>query len=95
MKAYTPKKILTRETKKALDKWDEKHEKEIDAIVLWTLHREFGFGEKRLKRLYNAVKREYAELRKRYSSGDDSVLWVCSAKLERLGIDLDEWEREE
>lgn len=70
-----------------------KHEKEFDAMVLWTLHEEFGFGPERLQRLYTAFGARIKELLKKYELGELDKAWACTERLEEYGIDLDEWKR--
>lgn len=86
--------MFTRETAKALAAWDEKHENEIDAIILWELHQQLGFGEKRLRRFYDAFSKEFNELRKRYECEDENAIWLCDMKLKEIGVDVGKWRKE-
>ena len=86
--------MFTRETAKALAAWDEKHENEIDAIILWELHQQLGFGEKRLRRFYDAFSKEFNELRKRYECEDENAIWLCDMKLKEIGVDIGKWRKE-
>lgn len=88
------KKTLNDEMRKSLIEWDRKHETEIDAIILWALHREFGFGKERLKRAYKVISEEFASLRRRYELDDDMAIWLCTEKVKELGIDLEEMKDE-
>ncbi len=38
--------------KKAAE-YDRKHALEIDAMILWVLHQQLGWGEKRLRKFYD------------------------------------------
>lgn len=40
------KKAMNLEIQRQLAEYDKKHATEIDALILWVLHSEFGFGEK-------------------------------------------------
>lgn len=60
---------------------------DIDAVILWTLHTEYGFGKTRLKRFYDAVIQNYNEMCSFYEM-DDTYLAVHN--LREIGIDLDE-----
>ena len=63
---------------------------EVDATVLWVLHEEFGFGEKRLQRFYS---RFFQEMNKLVSSSENpDMKAVCSEKLLKYGIDISDWE---
>lgn len=86
--------MLTREAAKALAAWDEKHENEIDAIILWELHTTLGFGKTRLRRFYEGFTKAYEDLRSRYECGDDGAIWVCQQKLKEIGVDIDGWKKE-
>lgn len=79
------------EIKKQLDEFDRKHAVELDALVLWILHTEFGFGEKRLRRFYERFGTEIRNLTKRYLLEDDDAVWLCTFKLEEAGIDIKKW----
>ena len=63
---------------------------EVDATVLWILHEEFGFGEKRLQRFYS---RFFQEMNKLVSSSENpDMKSVCSEKLLEYGINISDWE---
>lgn len=65
------------------------------AGVLWTLHVTFGFGKCRLRRMWEEYDRMHLELRKYYELRDDTeTCFVCREQLKRIGVDIDEWERE-
>ena len=66
---------------------------EIDAAVLLTLHREFGFGETRLKRFFNSFIRIIPGMLDMYAMDDNKEdrKWLCAHKLkEETGIDISE-----
>lgn len=88
------KKAMEMEIKRQLAEFDRKHELEIDAVVLWLLHEEFGFGEKRLKKLYSRLKPAIDELINRYQMDEEDGPWLCTTKLKNYGIDLEEWKNE-
>ena len=74
------------------------HSIEIDSIILWLLHEEFGFGEKRLRRFYDLFRPSVEDLADRYElcANDlkDDMAWICTHKLKDIGIDLEQWEKE-
>lgn len=82
------------EVKKQLREWDLKHAREIDAIVLWILHEEFGFGYKRLKRFHDSFNPAIRGLVDRYELEESDLIWLCTKKLKEHGEDLDEWYKE-
>lgn len=88
------KKIIKEEIRKQLAEHDRQHAYEIDAIVLWTLQETFGFGEKRLKKYFDAFGENLKRLIDYYEMGEEDESWLCSYKLKQAGIDLDAWEKE-
>lgn len=88
------KKAMAIEIKKQLADWDEKHYNELDAIVLWVLHEQFGFGETRLKRFHDNFVPAVKELIKRYEMDDTDDVWLCTYKLKQHGIDISKWNEE-
>lgn len=102
MKAWTgkritaaDKKIIDIEVKKQLTEYDKKHTQEIEALVLWVLHEQYGFGEKRLKRFYDSFDDEIAALLKRYEMDETDDVWLCTRKLKDAGIDISKWSKED
>ena len=88
------KKAMEAEIKNTLAEWDKKHYQELDALVLWVLHEEFGFGEGRLKRFHDRFAVSIDELVHRYVMDDEDDVWLCTRKLKEYGIDLEEWNKE-
>ena len=85
-----------RMAKEAIDQMNRENEEELDAMVLYILHSEFGFGEKRLRRFYDSFSGGLRDLGKRYAmeSYDDRI-WLCRKKLkDECGIDISEWGKE-
>lgn len=99
MKALIPYKLskiekeaMIQEVKRQLVKYDEKYQNDFDAMVLYTLYENFGFGEKRLKRFYKELIKKHGELRQHYQM--DNVTWICIEKLKEIGVDIEEWNKE-
>lgn len=88
------KKAMDMEIKRQLAEMDKKNMEEVDAVVLYVLMTEFGFGEKRLRRFHNAFGEQITALVNRYQldSGDDA--WLCTEMLKRHGIDINQWNKE-
>ena len=89
------KKAINIEVQKRLVEHTVKHALEIDALFLWYLHEELGFGIKRLKKVFFGFAPKIDELCDRYEmhdEGDD--IWLCTQKLKELGVDLEQWDRE-
>lgn len=93
MHTANERKALEKELKSQLAEWDQKHYNELDALVLWVLHSEFGFGEKRLKRFHDAFVNNIGALLKRYEMDGEDDVWLCTYKLKQAGIDISEWNK--
>jgi len=87
-------KAMNIEIQKGLAEYDKKHALEIDAIILWELRNQLGFGPKRLKRFYKNFSLALANLTKRYELEDQDNVWICTQKLKEYGIDVEEWDKE-
>lgn len=85
---------VDRQCREKLKEYDQNHIEEISAMLLYTLHEVFGFGEQRLKKFYWAFDEQMDALLQRYEMGMDDKLWLCSRKLKEIGIDINEWNRE-
>ena len=68
---------------------DDRLSLDVDAVVLWTLHRHLGFGVKRLHKFYLAM--EHRRMRDYYQMDD---AYPERYKLKELGADLEEWQKE-
>lgn len=85
------KKAMILEINRQIVEQENKFIQGIDAMILWTLHKELGFGKKRLERFYKAVIRNYKELCK-YFEMDDT--YPAEQKLREIGVDLDKLRKE-
>lgn len=72
---------------------DAKYCNEVDAVVLWTLHRELGFGPTRLRRFWEALYQNHNEMVKRYEMSGEYP-WICTYKLKEIGVDVEAWNKE-
>lgn len=82
------------EIRRQLAEYDLKHANELDAMILWHLHEEFGFGPKRLKQFYDTFAVRLDELIKHYEMTDSDMVWLCTYKLKQYGIDIEEWNKQ-
>lgn len=71
---------------------DKKYTNDIDAMVLYTLHVHLGFGKKRLRRFWEAFRKEHKALIEYYQMPDDGA-WLCQRKLKDIGVDVEEWNK--
>lgn len=91
------KRAMDIEIKKQLAEDLVKHEDEIDAIILYALGKEFGFGAGRMRRLWEAVHKGYQELCDRYEMNptNGEGCWLVQHKLkEEKGVDIVAWNLE-
>ena len=92
---------LTAAEKKAMDieinrqivEADKRYQLNLDALFLWALHEEFGFGEKRLRRASLMVEKWPKKLREHYEMPDDDG-FLALIMLKNIGIDVEQWLKE-
>lgn len=84
-------KAMDMEIQKQIAEYDRKNIVEMDSIILWQLHEQFGFGPKRLKRFFDNFIPTMEELVQRYEMEDSDQIWLCTHKLKEYGIDVEEW----
>ena len=95
---------LTNAEQKALDaeigrqaaEWERLHEIEFDAMTLYVLMVEYGWGEKRLRRFFDTYRKAHRALIRRYelNAHDGDNAWLCQRTLKEHGIDIETWDRE-
>lgn len=85
------KKAMNMEIQRQLVEYERKHTIELEAIILWVLHEQLGFGEKRLRRFHDGFTPEVEALLKRYEMDDSDDAWLCTRKLKDMGIDIETW----
>ena len=88
------KKAMDMEIQRQLAEYDRKHIREIDALVLWELREQLGFGNKRLKKFYDNFSRGIEALIRRYEMEQGDDVWLCTYKLKEIGCDLEKWEKD-
>lgn len=63
---------------------------DLETMILWNLHEQFGFGEVRLKRFHDSFFPLLKKLEDHYEMHDDRAqVWLCRHKLRSAGIDVD------
>lgn len=83
------------EIRKELAEWWRAHLVEVDALVLWSIHKQLGYGPKRLRDFFDDFVPEMNALLERYEMDDTDRLWLCTHLLkETLGVDVEQWQRE-
>lgn len=84
-------KAMDMEIRRQLAEYDEKNTTEIDAIVLWVLMSEYGFGEKRLRQFHDRFAPALRRLVEYYRMDTEDMPWLCTQKLLDKGIDVRAW----
>lgn len=88
------RKALNMEVQRQLADYNRKNQLELQALILWQLHEQLGFGEKRLRRFYDIFDRELDALIERYQLEASDKAWICTEQLKEIGIDLEKWNNE-
>lgn len=87
--------LIRKEVDKQLLEADRQYSVNFAAGVLWALHVEFGFGQARLRRMWDAYTRVHDELKTYYELDDNTdTCFVCKEKLKQIGVDVDAWDAE-
>ncbi len=89
------RKAMDIELRKELARYTEANARELDAIILWVLHQELGFGKKRLRQFYDQFVPAVKALVDRYEMEDSDNVWLATYKLKELGINLEQWKKGE
>lgn len=88
------KKAMDLEIQRELAEYDRKHLAEMDALILWVLHEQFGFGAKRLRRYYDGFHTTVGILLGRYEMEHGDDVWLCTQMLKHIGVDIEMWHKE-
>lgn len=63
----------------------------VEAIILWQLHEQYGFGKKRLLRFFDETAPMITGMLDYYNfATDEDAIWLCKHNLKEIGINLDE-----
>jgi hypothetical protein len=90
------RRTIRREVDKQILAADREYSVNFAAGVLWALHVAFGFGAGRLRRMWDEYRKIHDELREYYELRDDvDTCFVCREQLKRIGVDVEEWDKEE
>ena len=85
---------MNQEIERQLAEWTNNHMLEIDAMFLWFMHEEFGYGPERLRRIFYGFRPSMLELINHYEMDQSDAPFVCTQKLLNYGIDLKVWDKE-
>lgn len=81
---YNPK--VTAAMRKEIARQGKAFSKDIETMLLWTLHIHYGFGRKRLEQFYVTFLKEYKELCEFFETDD---VFPAEYKLRQIGVDVD------
>ena len=87
-------KIIDSEIRKWFAEYDKANVREIEAMTLWAMREEFGFGKKNLWKFYVNFKKRLDDLIARYQMTDKDMDWLCTRQLKEYGIDIEQWRKE-
>lgn len=95
MKAMIPlrqenQKRVYLEAKRQVDEIFQRRCLDLDTVVMWILHRRFGFGKDRCKRFYEEYRPTAGTFTEMYGDAKYSIM---REDLIRDGIDIERWER--
>lgn len=85
------KRAMNMEIERQLAEYTRKHEVELNAMILYVLHEQLGFGEQRLRKFFDRFSVEIDALVKYYEMDDEDAEWLCTRKLLDMGIDVAKW----
>lgn len=88
------RKAMDIEIQKELAEYTRQHELAIDAMILWQLHEQLGFGPKRLKQFYDNFSKAVKELISYYEAGEDEGVKLCLYRLKKIGVDVEAWNKQ-
>lgn len=88
------KKAMDLEIQREIAEFDRKNMVEIDALILWELMEQLGFGEKRLRQFFDSFEPALEALIKRYEMEESDQIWLCTRMLKERGIDVEKWNKE-
>lgn len=67
---------------------------EIEAILLKRARDKLGYGEKRLRELFDGCDDDIARMIQAYELSDRDAAWLCTRQLKVEGFDIEQWYRE-
>lgn len=89
------RKAMNMEIQRQIDAYNQNNVDEIDAMILWHLHEEFGFGKKRLLRFYETFGSKMKELSDQYLMEESKMPQLYQYKLKEYGIDVKQLNKRE
>ena len=82
-------KAMKKEINRQLSEQTKEHESDIDAILMWFMHEEYGWGKKRLNDFITKFNTRLKELSDWYAMDETDQLWLIKYKLREMGINYE------
>ena len=90
------RKALNIEINRQISETYEQYAENVDALILYTLMKHYGWGKQRLKGFWKAFNAEHKALRVYYQMEDpEDNVWLAQRKLKDIGVDIHEWYKED
>ncbi len=89
------RRLINREIKLQVHEIAEENFANTIATFMYTLHLYSGWGKKKLKDFYIKFDELHKELLDWYQLPTTDDGWLCKIKLKEIGVDIDEWIRED
>lgn len=84
------RKALKAECVKEFNELLSRYNHQVAAQILYILRFDYGFGQKRLEKFADKLKKMQIDLEDKYEMGEDCTWWLCEQKLIESGIDVKE-----
>lgn len=84
------RKALKNECIKEFNELLSRYNHQVAAQILYILRFDYGFGQGRLEKFADKLKKMQIDIEDRYEMGSDCIWWICEQKLIESGIDVKE-----
>lgn len=64
---------------------------DLDAMLLFTLARDFGFRKHRLRKVYDGIFNAYKDLREAWQGNQREIIEDAKRELKGIGVDVELW----
>lgn len=82
------RKALKQQVAEEFNKLLDRYNRDAAMQILYVLHTEFGFGQKRLQRFADLLAEMQKDMDYRYELPESDTPWLCEKKLEEAGINV-------
>lgn len=91
LKPEVQSKHITIATKELTELVIERMGNDLDAMLLFTLARDFGFRKHRLRKVYDGIFEAYRDLRNAWQGDNREVIDDAKRELKSIGVDIELW----